>query len=95
MGKNDDGLGLSLSLGCGATQPSLKLNLMQKPSPPMQYHHQKTPWNEIFQLSSGNPFFFTFSFFFFGKNIFHIYLIMNIQHATLFYHKGFFVTCIS
>ncbi|PON60882.1 Octamer-binding transcription factor [Parasponia andersonii] len=53
MAENDDGLGLSLSLGCGATQPSLKLNLMQKPSPPMQYHHQKTtPWNEIFQLST-------------------------------------------
>ncbi|XP_062073233.1 homeobox-leucine zipper protein HAT3 isoform X2 [Humulus lupulus] len=58
MGENDDGLGLSLSLGCGATQPSVKLNLMQKPSPPMQYHHhhhhhrQKTPWNEIFQLSN-------------------------------------------
>ncbi|XP_031287666.1 homeobox-leucine zipper protein HAT3 [Pistacia vera] len=55
MGEKDDGLGLSLSLGCATTQPSFKLNLMPMPSHHnMQIHHQKTSWNELFHSSNRN-----------------------------------------
>ncbi|OMP00720.1 hypothetical protein COLO4_12429 [Corchorus olitorius] len=51
MGEKDDGLGLSLSLGCSQNQPSLKLNLMSLASPPMQSLQQKNAWNELFHSS--------------------------------------------
>ncbi|XVF73507.1 hypothetical protein PTKIN_Ptkin12aG0207100 [Pterospermum kingtungense] len=53
MGDKDDGLGLSLSLGCAQNQPSLKLNLMPLASPPrmQNLHQQKNTWNELFQSS--------------------------------------------
>lgn len=57
MGEKDDGLGLSLSLGCARNEPSLKLNLDPSPSPHpsmQQFHHlhlQKGSWNELFQTS--------------------------------------------
>ncbi|XVF22798.1 hypothetical protein REPUB_Repub12eG0201900 [Reevesia pubescens] len=52
MGDKDDGLGLSLSLGCAQTRPSLKLNLMPSASPRMQNNlQQKITWNELFQSS--------------------------------------------
>ncbi|KAJ7950819.1 Homeobox associated leucine zipper protein [Quillaja saponaria] len=49
MSEKDDGLGLGLSLGLGygGNQPSLKMNLMQKPN-------QKNSWNDMFQLPDGN-----------------------------------------
>ncbi|XWS32414.1 hypothetical protein CRYUN_Cryun23aG0157600 [Craigia yunnanensis] len=50
MGDKDDGLGLSLSLGCAQNQP-LKLNLMPLASPRMQNLQQKNTWNELFQFS--------------------------------------------
>ncbi|XWS35619.1 hypothetical protein CRYUN_Cryun20dG0012600 [Craigia yunnanensis] len=51
MGDKDDGLGLSLSLGCAQNQPSSKLNLMPLASPRMQNLQQKNTWNELFQSS--------------------------------------------
>ncbi|XVE74087.1 hypothetical protein DITRI_Ditri11bG0171100 [Diplodiscus trichospermus] len=50
MGDKDDGLGLSLSLGCAQNQPSLKLNVMPVASPRMQ-NSQKNTWSELFQSS--------------------------------------------
>ncbi|WRX08848.1 Homeobox domain - like 3 [Theobroma cacao] len=50
-GEKDDGLGLSLSLGCAQNHPSLKLNLMPLASPRMQNLQQKNTWNELFQSS--------------------------------------------
>ncbi|VVA34385.1 PREDICTED: homeobox-leucine zipper [Prunus dulcis] len=59
MGEKDDGLGLglSLSLGCkpNENESSLRLNLMEKPSQPMQNHQHRTSWNEIFQFPDRNP----------------------------------------
>lgn len=49
--EKDDGLGLSLSLGCAQNHPSLKLNLMPLASPRMQNLQQKNTWNELFQSS--------------------------------------------
>lgn len=51
MGDKDDGLGLSLSLGCAQNQPLLKLNLMPLASPCMQNLQQRNIWNELFQSS--------------------------------------------
>ncbi|KAE8697508.1 Homeobox-leucine zipper protein ATHB-4 [Hibiscus syriacus] len=51
MGDKDDGLGLSLSLGCAQNQPSLKLNRMSLASPWMQNLQQRNIWNELFQSS--------------------------------------------
>ncbi|KAE8727495.1 Homeobox-leucine zipper protein ATHB-4 [Hibiscus syriacus] len=48
MGDKDDGLGLSLSLGCAQNQPSLKLNLMPLDSPRMQNLQPRNTWNELF-----------------------------------------------
>ncbi|KAE8702769.1 Homeobox-leucine zipper protein ATHB-4 [Hibiscus syriacus] len=48
MGDKDDGLGLSLSLGCAQNQPSLKLNLMPLASPRMQNIQARNTWNELF-----------------------------------------------
>ncbi|KAH1080806.1 hypothetical protein J1N35_020567 [Gossypium stocksii] len=53
MGGKDDGLELSLSLGCAQNQPSLKLNLMPLASPCMQNLQQRNIWNELFQSSDG------------------------------------------
>ncbi|XVF79784.1 hypothetical protein PTKIN_Ptkin15bG0017300 [Pterospermum kingtungense] len=49
----DDGLGLSLSLGCSQNQLSLKLNLMPFASVPHMQNlpHKNTTWNELFQSS--------------------------------------------
>ncbi|EOX96438.1 hypothetical protein QUC31_005557 [Theobroma cacao] len=52
--EKDDGLGLSLSLGCAQNHPSLKLNLMPLASPRMQNLQQKNTWNELFQSSDRN-----------------------------------------
>ncbi|KAH1080805.1 hypothetical protein J1N35_020566 [Gossypium stocksii] len=53
MDDKDDGLRLSLSLGCAQNQPSLKLNLMPLASPCMQNHQQRNTWNELFQSFDG------------------------------------------
>lgn len=57
MGEKDDGLGLSLSLGCARNEPAaLKLKLVPfSSSHSMQNLHQKNSWNELFQ-SSGKLF---------------------------------------
>ncbi|KAK2650774.1 hypothetical protein Ddye_018263 [Dipteronia dyeriana] len=58
--KDNDVLGLSLSLGCAPPQPpNEKLNLMSLPSSHFmqQNHHHvlhKTPWNDLFQSSDRN-----------------------------------------
>ncbi|CAN6562509.1 unnamed protein product [Malus baccata var. baccata] len=51
------GLGSSLSLGLkpNESEPCLQLNLMEKPSHPMQNHPHRTSWNEIFQFPDRNP----------------------------------------
>ncbi|KAE8670971.1 Homeobox-leucine zipper protein ATHB-4 [Hibiscus syriacus] len=51
MGDKNDGLGLSLRLGCGQNQPSLKLNPMPLASPCMQNIQQRNIWNELFRSS--------------------------------------------
>ncbi|KAE8699706.1 Homeobox-leucine zipper protein ATHB-4 [Hibiscus syriacus] len=51
MEDKNDGLGLSLSLGCGQNQPSLKLNLIPLASPCMQNIQQRNIWNELFPSS--------------------------------------------
>ncbi|KAB2626854.1 homeobox-leucine zipper protein HAT3 [Pyrus ussuriensis x Pyrus communis] len=54
---NGLGLGLSLSLGLktNESEPCLQLNLMEKPSHPMQNHPHRTSWNESFQFPDRNP----------------------------------------
>ncbi|KAJ4727245.1 Homeobox-leucine zipper protein [Melia azedarach] len=56
MGEKDDGLGLSLSLGCARNEPAaLKLKLVPfSSSHSMQNLHQKNSWNELFQSSDLN-----------------------------------------
>lgn len=56
MGEKDDGLGLSLSLGCAArNEPSLRLNRMPlSSSQSMQNHHKRSPWTELFHSSDRN-----------------------------------------
>ncbi|GMJ16143.1 homeobox-leucine zipper protein 3 [Hibiscus trionum] len=49
----DDGLWLSLSLGCAQYQPSSKLSLMSSASHPMQNLQPKNIWNQLFQSSDG------------------------------------------
>ncbi|KAK8570489.1 hypothetical protein V6N13_003166 [Hibiscus sabdariffa] len=54
MGDMDDGLGLSLSLGCAQYQPSSNLSLMSLASHPMQNLQHKNTWNiELFHSSDG------------------------------------------
>ncbi|XP_056174003.1 homeobox-leucine zipper protein ATHB-4 [Syzygium oleosum] len=48
MGEQDDGLGLSLSLGCAKSALSLNLNLVEAPTQSRQSPGQKSSWNEIF-----------------------------------------------
>ncbi|KAK8650490.1 hypothetical protein V6N13_140126 [Hibiscus sabdariffa] len=54
MGEKDDGLGLSLSLGCAQNQPSPKLNLMPLSSIGMQNLQPKNTWSELFRPSDRN-----------------------------------------
>ncbi|MBA0863283.1 hypothetical protein Goshw_018996 [Gossypium schwendimanii] len=54
MGDKDDGLGLSLSLGCGQNQPSSKLNFMFLASNPLQNLQQNKTWNRLCLSSDGH-----------------------------------------
>ncbi|KAK8487315.1 hypothetical protein V6N13_093416 [Hibiscus sabdariffa] len=54
MGDKDDGLGLSLRLGCAQYQPYSKLSLLSLASHPMQNLQQKNAWNDLFQSSDGH-----------------------------------------
>ncbi|KAK8718413.1 hypothetical protein V6N13_045648 [Hibiscus sabdariffa] len=54
MGDRDDGLGLSLRLGCAHYQPYSKLSLLSLASHPMQNLQQKNTWNDMFQSSDGH-----------------------------------------
>ncbi|KAF8027367.1 hypothetical protein BT93_E0310 [Corymbia citriodora subsp. variegata] len=54
MGEQDDGLGLSLSLGCAKSALSLNLNLVEAPSQSRQSPGQRGSWNEIFHSPETN-----------------------------------------
>lgn len=57
MGEQDDGLGLSLSLGCAKSALPLNLNLVEAPSRSRESPGQKSSWHEIFYSPGENRFF--------------------------------------